>query len=582
MGMADAVSASTTSAPPGRLGRVDLLAAVLGIGAWVLLGFFARWFEPGWVQWDVTGLWLAAMLFWIAGVRVATGSLLPAYPTLASSWPLTALLTVFVAAWLPFYDNWRWACTGDSIAWYATAAGAALNGLPQGILSVRGVDGHFTYLHSLGFNALMFVFEPTLFWHRVGKLIVGCLSLAAIYAYFTLTLGRWWGLAVTVGTAANYVWLRFSYVSYGHIDSHFFYFTTLAAAALVLRHPRHLGAWMSCGLVGGLSLFFTQTAWSAVVAAGTVLAAFGLFRGWIAGGLVYAGSFLLAASPLLLQLPGLLEMTTRQAQSLFEWSYLLRIFRVIVWLGYDSPYTHIALGPFLRWPLGPLFPVGAVLAALAAVPPLRRRLRLPAIAPIMLALLLWDAVLMTLTNNAYHEPSIKRAYNLIPLQVVLALVPAYFLVQWCGARRGLRRLAAGAVASGLCVYVAANMLVLIYPAPAMYGLGAFDGFVELRQRFADRTVVLLTTREDMPRVLARDSFFHQAYKVADQLVLEARFEDDVIERACAEQAIVCYEPNLDRTRFDPLQARHARRLVRLPLLNSVELICYQCVRPRGG
>ena len=173
--------------------------------------------------------------------------------------PIAVILPVFIAAWLPFYDNWRWAYTGDSLAWFTVASGVARSGLTRNLLSVHGVDDHFTCIHSLAFNSLMFLVAPSLLWHRVGKLIVSCLSLASMYAFFTLMLGRWWAAAVVVATATNYVWLWFSYISYGHIDSHIFYFLTLLLATLVWRHPEDLGHWMWCGLVGGFALFFTQT-----------------------------------------------------------------------------------------------------------------------------------------------------------------------------------------------------------------------------------------------------------------------------------------------------------------------------------
>ena len=55
---------------------------------------------------------------------------------------------------------------------------------------MRGVDFHFTFLHSLGFNAPMFVFEPTLFWHRVGKMLMSLLSLQAVFWFVRITIGR--------------------------------------------------------------------------------------------------------------------------------------------------------------------------------------------------------------------------------------------------------------------------------------------------------------------------------------------------------------------------------------------------------
>ena len=163
----------------------------------IALGLFCKLFHPGVDQRWVDGLWLLALLLWVIEVRYLAGGSLPV-PRVAweDAWPIGALLLLLAAAWLPFFDNWRWAYTGDSVAWFGVGASPAVHGISQNILSLRGVDNNFTYLHGLAFNGLLFVFGPTLFWHRVGKLFISCLSLGAIYTFFLLTLGRWWAAAV--------------------------------------------------------------------------------------------------------------------------------------------------------------------------------------------------------------------------------------------------------------------------------------------------------------------------------------------------------------------------------------------------
>ncbi|HUI27466.1 MAG TPA: hypothetical protein VL403_15395 [Candidatus Kryptonia bacterium] len=568
-----------TSGTGPRPTGTDPVAVAGIVAAWTLFALFAFEFQPWVVAWGVDGLWLGAIVTFAFAIRRLSGSLLPVHPRLRDVLLPAVLLAVFAVCWLPFYDNWRWAYTGDSLAWFATAAGAVQDGLKQNLLSVHGVDDNFTYLHSLAFNALLFVFGPTLFWHRVGKLIVSCLSLAMIYTYFTATIGRRWAAAIVCCLMTNYVWLWFSYVSYGHIDSHIFYFGTLMLATLIWQHPDHLGAWLLCGIVGGLSLFFTQTAWSAVAAAGLVLGVFALATRRVRALVVYAMAFLLAGSPVLMQLEGLLTMTARQAGSQYQWDYLVRIFTTILRLPFDSPLYHIGIyGAYLRWPLGGWYVAGAVLAALGVLPPLRRFLRVPTVAPMLLGMLLWDTLLMTLTNGGYGLPSSKRTYNLLPLQVFLALLPAYVAVQWLDRWAWLRRAAVAVLCAGIATYGANNLSLLMHPEPAVYGVNLLDGLIELRQRFPERRVLLLTTREEYPRILTPDSFFQQAYKLLDQTTIETTFDAAAIERTCSEQMVLCYEPNADRERFDPLRERYESVLRRFPLLNATELVCYECVR----
>jgi hypothetical protein len=559
--------------------RLLLMMRYLRLGLLVgSLVLYVRWFDPKEVQWLVHMLWLLAVGLWVIEVRhLSGGRLLNLSIGRAEVAPIVVTLIIFAACWLPFYNNWRWACTGDSIGWYGTGWNASHTGVRQNILSVQGVDNNFTYLHTIAASGLMFVFKPTLFWHRVGKLVFSCLSLAAIYTYFALMLGRFWSIAIVVGTAVNYVWLWFSYVSYGHIDSHICYFMTLTFAVLTWRAPDRLSNWMFCGLIAGVSLFFTQTAWSAVAAAGVVLGVFALATRRFGALAVYAITFLLVATPMWLQFTGFLHMATGQTKSIYEWHYLTRIFGMILWLPYDSPIRGLGVdGAFLRAPMGSLYVAGVPLAALGVIPAIRRWLRLPVVAPLVFALLLWDTVLMTLTNNGYDMPSTKRCYNLIPLQVFFAVLPAYLLYAWVGGSRWLGRATQGLVAGVLGVYTVANIQLLMHPKPRIYGANIFDGFIELRQRFPDRRVLFLTTKEEHRTALAPDGLFNDSYKLLDQLTIDSAFDDSTVERACSQRLLLCYEPNWDRERWRPLSTKYARQLQPFPLLNTTELDCYDC------
>jgi heme/copper-type cytochrome/quinol oxidase subunit 4 len=545
----------------------------------VAVALFMVRFKPSESRPLADAVWLLALCLWVSEVRARNGHRL-----LTLRWqrrdvlPIAVLLMTLVVAWLPFYDNWRWAYTGDSIAWYGIAEQVVRNHLGQDVLSVHGVDDNFTLVHGLAFNSLMFVFGPTLFWHRVGKLIVSCIGLAAMYGFFTLTVGRWWAVATVFATATNYVWLWFSYVSYAHVDSYIFYFVTLILALLIRRNPDQLGLWMMCGLVGGLSLFFTQTSWSVVALTALVLGTWALLTRRVGAVVVYATSFLLVAIPILLQFHDFLHMTTHQARSIWEWNYLAHIFRAILLLPYQwSRYNIGVQGAFLHWPLGPLYILGVGVSLLAVLPPLRRALRVPPVAPLLLGLLLWDAVLMTLTNNGYGEPSTKRVYSLIPIQVFLALVPLMVVTAWSGGHRWMHAASSGLTVVLLGAYVAVNLHLIMYPPPRIYGTNLFDGLVELRQCFPEKPVVLFSSRDHMPEwVLGPESPVDRFYHLRDTVTVQPELTFPRLQGACAAHSVLCYEPNFDAAAFDAMAGPMRPCLKPFPLLNSEEMRCVEC------
>ena len=547
----------------------------------VALGLFCEYFTPGADQRLVDGLWLLALGLWISEVWASGGTLSRPRLAWADVWPIGALLLLLVIAWLPFYNNWRWAYTGDSVAWFGVGASPAVHGLSQNILSLRGVDNNFTYLHGLAFNSLLFIFAPTLFWHRVGKLIVSCLSLATIYAYFTRMASRWWAAAVVLCMAVNYVWLWFSYVSYAHMDSYIFYFSTLLLGQMLWREPDRLGLWMLLGLIGGLSMFFTQTSWSAVLLVGLVLGGRALVQRRFAALVVYAVSFLLVVVPILLQFQDLLSMTTRQAKSIYEWDYLRGIFSAIMWLPYRSGINGLGVrGAFLRMPLGVLYLVGVPLALLVIVPPIRRALRLPVVVPLILGLLLWDAVLMTLTNNGYGQPSTKRCYALIPLQVFLALLPLYAVHAWLSGWKWLGRGVVAVTAAVMGAYAVANLLMIVYPTFALYGVNVFDAMIELRQRFPERPVVLFSSRAEIVKELLRpDGFYSENYHLRDTLTSQHKFTPEALQTACSAHAIICYEPNPDAAAMEQMVGPVKETVHDFPILNANEVRCLECTTP---
>jgi hypothetical protein len=544
--------------------------------ALALLAAFVLEFDPETPQWDVDAIWLAALAIWAGAVwtlRERGDGWRIAHP-----WALSIAVLLFCAAWLPFYGNWRWAFTADSLGWFEIPYGARMYGIPINVLSVRGVDDNFTYLHSLASNSLMLLIEPTLFWHRVGKMLVSAAGLAAIYLVFTVTISHCWGMAIAAAVATNYVWLWFSYVSLGHVDSFVFAFLSLTLAALIWRRPANRVLWMACGIVGGLSAFFTQTAWAEVGVVGIALTIAALRLRRLDLLAIYALSLFLAAAPFLLQWRAVAAMIERTGGPSPEASYTLRIFAEILAIPVTSYIYDLGVHEgFLRLPLSWLYVAGVVVAATGAHPRWRRELGIPGVAPLLLGLLVFDAALLALNNNLYSNPSTKRAYHLIAYQVFLALLPLIALqrrgrvVGWAPWHVWLPTVLV------LCASAATNARTVIFPPPAMYGSTVLDGLIELRQGYPDRMVVLFTSRgsEVTYSVLSPDSTVAREYHLADTVVIESRFAAAALAAARDAAAVICYEPEFDKDAFAAMVTPTGALLSRLPLRNTWDLYCYE-------
>jgi hypothetical protein len=546
---------------------------------------FARLFDPLTPRWWVDAIWLAALAVWSGTVWTLRPRGRRWQPRNAI--PLAILLVVFCAAWLPFFDNWRWAFMADSGAWFEVPYNAGRNGLHQSLLSVRGVDENFTYLHSIALNVPMMLIEPNMFWHRVGKLLVSVAALGSIYLFFAMTIGRAWALVVAFAVATNYVWIWFSYVSYGHIASYVVAFLSLAFATLIWRAPENPVNWLACGLIGGLSLFFTQTAWAEVAAVGAALTVFAVRRRRPDLWAIYAVAALLVALPYALQWEDVRAMFARNAggSGAVDAGYWWRIFQEILVLPSTSVTHDLGVnGGFMRPPLDWLYVAGAVLALLGVNPRLRRALAIPAVAPIVLALLLFDALLMTFTNNAYGNISTKRAYHLIPYFLFLALLP--FMVLQMRARGWWSRGAWALTAGALTISVAANARLIITPPRGMYGFTVFDGLIELRQRFPHQLVTLFTSRgsEFANAVQGPESAVAREYQVTDIVILEERFDAAGLADACAAQALLCYEPEFDQESFATMMTPYGALLSRVEFYDSQDMQCFWPLPslPNGG
>lgn len=520
--------------------RRQLIAHLDLIAVAILLGTFAAAFDAEANSWPVNFTWFAAMAAWCWALRRRDAGRELRRPRLREHWPFCVALVIFGAAWLPFFDNWRFVASGDTLPWFQMPYEAATQRLAGSILSIRGIWNHFTYTQVLADNFLMFIFEPSFFWHRASKLATSILSLIAIYTYFSLVLRRPWALAVVLVTATNFIWLIFSYISYNHIDSYLFAYLTLGGVVLVVHQPERMMWWGWTGCAAGLSLFLTQTAWAEVTAAGLFIAVWAAVRRhW--RGLIFCGaSFLVAGLPVLLQLDDLIRFNfTLHAGSSWDWPYLWRIFRAIFWLPYGQGAETVDMyRHFFFRPWGQLYLAGFAIGAAALVPAVRRALSLPVAAGALALLLLWDAALLSVTNYGFPAPSVKRSYHLIPLQAFFCLLPLYALAGMVRRWTLAPRLVTGAAFIAIATYAHANLS--LFNSLSRFGGTIVDGSVQLHQRFKGEKVLFLDPRPEVKRFIENpDSLLNVMYGVFETVSVTASPEDGQVTAVCTPHGILC-------------------------------------------
>jgi hypothetical protein len=345
---------------------------------------------------------------------------------------------------------------------------------------------------------------------------------------------------------------------------------------------------MMAGFTAGLSLFYTPSAWAGIGLMGMFLAVSGVVRRRFAAVAVAGVSAAIIAVPIIIEIPWMLEMVRMQTLpmnaervSFFPgFEYVWRIFKEIMLSPYFSVLDKLGVsGSFFRPPFTHTYLAGLAISYVALVPPLRRRLRIPAAVPALLALLVLDAFFLAMTNKGYGNVSHKRSYNLIPLQVFFAVLP-YYVVYTRGAPRRLWRPAVmSLLAVSLLSYTALNLQAILYPHKAMYGGNLYDGMIELRQRYPKQEVVLFTTR-DLHEPFGKDSLFQYVYGILDNLTIERDFSVDTVDAVCRRGGLLCYEPNFDSQRFNPLIEQRRDILTEFEVLNSHEVFCYRCIGSR--
>ncbi len=543
----------------------------------VLVAVFAVSFNPDSNRWLVNFAWLGALLVWIEGIRRADTSPAVAQRRPRYLWAFLLFVPFFAAAWLPFYDNWRWAQAGDTYPWYWLPAAATRQGLAKSLLSVHGVNDLFTYTQVIVDNFLMFIFGPDFFWHRASNFVVSTLSLFAIYTFFSLILEFPWPVLIVIATAATFHWENFSHISFNHIDSFIFAYSMLALLVRIWREPERRSLWAALGAVGGLSLFFTQTAWAEVMACGITFGVWALATRRLSALGICGMAFLIAGAPVLLQLPGLLHEATTQSRMVLTWEYLSTIFRAILWLPAGRDWNAVEWnGAFAGWPCGLFYAAGLVIAAVSMVPGVRRRLQLPAAVVGLLFLFLGEAALMTLTNNANSNPSPKRTYHLIPLQVFFGLLPLYVVALGVRRSRWLYGAVAGLAFAVVGAYVLATASLFVHPEQFRFGGNIFDGMVQIRQRFPERRVVLFATQTNIKQdVEDRSALINSAYRVGETVAVTPTIDAATVSAACAAGKILCYhnKPE-DRPTFERATADSHLRKIEVYAVGEMQ--CFEC------
>lgn len=579
-------------APTNRLERRSgffrLLVPAAALLATGLLATFVVFFDPTRRQPLVEWAYYSAVLVWILSVRICHGSVWPRGTFgVKDSLLLGGFLALFAACWIPVYDDWRWAYTGDSLGYVGLGMQWARGQSQRSILSASGgIDNWLTYTQSVAFNWPMLIFEPTFFWHRMGKLFVSLGALAAIYLYFQQVVGRWWALAVIVLLGSNYYWLWVSHVSYEHLDSQIFSYVVLAVFVSIWRHPERYTAWAAAGLVSGLALFFSRVGWGEIALVGLLLAGFAACRGHWYGFTVYTVSGLIAGLPMLMQIAevyrGGIQAVRLESGGQPSIGHALKIMRMILeWPPWQPSFNAGLSGPVFQLPFSYTYLAGAAMALLAGIPPLARWLRIPRAAFWLALLLGWEVVLLGLTNGRYASPSQNRVYHIVPLQIVIACVPFMLLYDWLRRRAVTRWLAVALSATSVVAWCYFNAQVLARPRWRVFGQNTYDGTIEAVQKYGWPLVVFTLRPEHGHSLQNPNEIVNLNYRLHEKVAVSNDFTPQGVRDACEFSAVICYElfPEHRKIMEQVLtQVPHEP----LELVGTDEIRCVRCKVGKGA
>lgn len=379
-------------------------------------------------------LWL--LLCWLAGMALYLFQWpLPGRRGLArpSPWLVAGLaafaLTLFGAFCL-VYDNWRWAVVSDSLDFYSMGSGLVHRRVNP--FQIGGVFQQCTVTQAALQNMFMFVSE-SMFTHRLGNLLTSTLLVLAAARFAAQTTSSTTGVLVGLFLPLNSVFAFLTLISYPNLSGVLPYYAacTLFVSAWQRRTSGFL--WAALGLVCGLAFYFLPLWAQGVGWAGLGMGI--LTIRWRAPRvmLIWAGGFLIALLPTLMQIPTLIGLWTifrsTQGQSL---SYFSRMFTQTLLLPVGSEtHAYGAHGAWLPLPFGYLFPAGVLLALAGALLGLLGRPRAHCLrhAWVWLVMYVLDAAALALNNSGYGAISTKRAILLLPGMTFLMVLPLAWVIE---------------------------------------------------------------------------------------------------------------------------------------------------------
>jgi hypothetical protein len=520
-----------------KAGTWRWICAVVSLTA---LAYFLAFFRPASWKPSVDAAWALAVAGLVAAFWRADT---PSLPGLRHPYWLYAL---YVAAFLPFATDWRWAMTGDSLGWAFGGLSIAAHGPDRSLLSGNGV-AQFGYLQMTLHNAFMLLVAPTLFWHRAGQIVVGLLAVVAVYTVGARLVSPLFGALVAACSSSISVMIVHTYCSYPLVDGIACGQAILAVGLWVRRDPESRRAWLALGFLSGFMLFLTPTAWFMALCVWTWLGLQAVARRWSRANLTIA-----VAVALISGLPMLLQWSQGHGGQLFSlvekpaWTVekALRLFREAASIPFASSVEVAgAFGPQLppgfRW----LFPLGMVIT------PLFGR-RFPG-SRLLACFYLVHVVILSFAQGPYAEVSVKRALVLIPMATYFVFLPFH---------RYLRSLPP--VLLLIAIWAAFGIYdVTARMRPGRTGYNLFDGIVEAHQRFRDVPVCVVMPRDPRSAGFARGSQLDRLYGLWPHV----QHVREVTDAACGR--LLCYSPQADSIDL----ALHG--YTEVPWLGSVELRC---------
>jgi hypothetical protein len=454
---------------------------------------------------------------------------------------------LYMAALTPFVANWRWALTGDNLLWPLEGLKVAANGPDRSLLSVYGVD-NFGYLQTNLHNVFMYAISPTLFWHRIGKLGVALLAMAAVYTVFSRLVRPAFGLLVAGCTATCSVWIVYTYASVPFLDGIASGFALLAIGLWIERDPASIRAWLALGWLSGFMLFLTPNGWLMAACVWLWLAGLTLLRQWNIRFLALAAiTAVIVGTPMLLQwAAGKGLMFTLVAKPAWTVEKVLSFLQQAAFMPFDSKVDNSgAFGPQLPWGFRWLFLLGVFLTPWAPR-------RFPG-ARFVFMLLAAHIVLLAFTQGPYGAVSVKRALVLIPMATYFVFLPFH---RWF-----VRPAAALAVIAVWSTFGIHDVVTELKPGRTGYTF--FDGVIEAHQLFAPAMICVYMIGDTRTAELLPGSALDRLYGLSPRIRLVSNPDDPV----CAQ--VLCY-CSQERCRHLDLASRGYTEEA---MLNTVELRC---------